>query len=216
MWARSFHTQTCVLPHLYQSVRNLVDYRYVNSTGSHAMVLYGSTQNLMDKTKTLQLFSQNVSRSHPQVCSLYIDCKLQWSRISSQPTIDETITTLIAQRYETQYRAKLLPCDEMYNEVDRIVNTLARDDKFLCLVVDQVDYIYRQSRFSLRKILKELSLLADSNSGGILLIISGYTHLLPVLLSGPNSETQTLNTEFPLLSQSFDLNISKIYPIYWP
>lgn len=94
------------------------------------------------------------------------------------------------------------------NDSARWIDALKQSDRYLILVVDELDNLYRQPKHDFyRTELEDLSYLANQDSGRVLTILTGESMALPQLVSGGMVDHE----EFPMASESPDLGCSKYH-----
>lgn len=201
-----------LLTSIHKKCELLSKNRFVGRNGSHSRMIQGPKG--VGKTTVLESYTKLCSIYHPNVIPIYISLD---DLNSKESEMDErTIMECVLDKLTSDHGIKAdTPLTKEYMG-HRIVRALEAADKYILLIVDELEEVYRTSdvcphRRNRLHMLGDLNWLGNQKSGRFAVYLCGSSSSCPLLVTCHASEE-----EFPLLSDAPHLNGTKYNTLRLP
>lgn len=189
---------------LISQVQNLTNGNYVNTQGVCSSMMVGS--NGIGKTASLKLFSKLVPRIVSNVMTVYVSYNLFFDR---EDLKNQSLSSLIAEGMTANGYS--VCCPRKLSLSESIIDSLENANLYLCILVDELDQLYKahgREYPSALATLSSLAYFANQPSGRVSVMVCGSTPFMENLIT--TDATLAIKEQFKLLNTgALNLNRSK-------
>lgn len=199
---------------LLTSVHNKCDLltkkRFVGRNGAHSRLIQGPKG--VGKSTILEAYAKLCTDYHPDVYPIYIS--FDELNIKGSQSGERTIMELVKDQLSKVHGLKIDPAEGHIGP--QIARALEAANKYVLLIVDEVEEVYRTSesnphRLNRLHILGDLNWLGNQKTGRFAVYLCGSSSSCPLLVTCHASKE-----EFPLLSDAPHLNGTKYNTLRLP
>lgn len=205
-----FHRE--IYSHLISCTSLLKKNVYANTRGESSMTVVGSKG--IGKSTTLRTFVEIVGTVIPNIESVYVTFAgyNQGKHPLGTMDVGDVCAQVLGVEPEKSVFGGHIPT------VDAIVNYLKKHDRYLFLVVDELDQLYLQRKDCeekkvLQSTLGQLCSIGDREEGRVIAAVCGSSAALPQLITRSAVANEQMRNLFPFVSVSPDLNGDKFHAL---
>lgn len=199
------NAQTQLYDVFWRASDHLVNDRFENKEGSCGRLIVGAKG--IGKSTAARVFVALIEAIQPQVIALYVDFK----RLSRSPLEKCSLLPMILDFLRKKRGIDVPPNDEFEEPVAPLFKILEEQKRYLFLIVDELDLLYKKNINELahgHEILEDLVSFGTTRSGRMATFLCGSSAVLGDLIQG-KAEIGVIRESFPLVVGAPNLNGSK-------
>lgn len=202
-----------LLTSVFKKCELLTKNRFVGRNGAHSRMVQGPKG--VGKSTVLETYTKLCANYYPEVIPIYITLDDLNSKESESEMVDQTIMECILRKIISAGVKVDSPSTKEYMG-HRIVRSLEAANKYILLIVDEMEEIYRTPDNSPQRqnrlyMLGDLNWLGNQKTGRFAVYLCGSSSSCPLLVTCHGSRD-----EFPLLSGAPHLNGTKYNTLRLP